>query len=201
MAEKSDLSVHDMDAALAAARAAVAKNWGWFLGLGIVFLLAGIAAIAFPLMSTIAAKIALGWIFMLSGLFAILHSFSISRWGGFLLNLLIGVLYVVAGGYLAFFPFTGIITLTLLLAALFLAEGILQLAMAFRVRGQSGWFWVLLSGLIAIAAGVLIALELPGSATWAIGLLAGINLLSTGISFIVLALAGRKALSSGAKAA
>lgn len=198
MAEKLDLSTQDMDAALAAARAAIAEHWGWFLGLGIVFLLAGIAAIAFPLLSTVAAKIALGWIFMLSGLVAVIHSFSISRWGGFLLNLLVGVLYVVAGGYLAFFPLTGIITLTLLLAALFLAEGILQAVMAFRVRPHEGWGWLLLSGLIAIAAGALIALELPGSATWAIGLLVGINLLSTGVSFIALSLAGRKA---GPKAA
>ena len=61
-----------------------------------------------------------------------------------------------------------------------------------RVRPHEGWGWLLLSGLVAIAVGVLIAYELPSSATWAIGLLAGVNLLSTGASFIVLALAGRR---------
>lgn len=201
MAVKSDVSVQDMDAAIANARAAIARHWGWFLGLGLVFALAGVAAIAFPLVSTVAAKIALGWIFMLSGLIAIIHAFSITRWGGVLLNLLIGSLYVIAGGYLAFFPFTGIITLTLLLAALFLAEGILQAVMAFRVRPHAGWGWLLLSGLIAVAAGALIALELPGSATWAIGLLVGINLISTGVSFIALALAGRKGVPPAASQA
>lgn len=182
----------DVDSALAAAYAQIKEKWGWFLALGIVFVLAGVAAIAFPLLSTIAAKIALGWIFLVSGLLAIVHSFSSPRWQGFLLGLLIGILYLVAGGWLAFFPLTGIITLTILLAALFIAEGVLEAIMAFRVRPHEGWGWLLLSGLVAVAAGVMIGLNLPSSAVWAIGLLAGINLLSTGVSFIAMALAGRR---------
>jgi len=122
----------------------------------------------------------------------LIHAFSIKEWRGFLLELLIGVLYLVAGGWLAFFPFTGIITLTILLAALFLAEGVLEVIMAVRVRPHEGWAWLLLSGLVAVAVGLLIAYELPSSAAWAIGLLAGVNLLSTGVSFIVLALAARR---------
>jgi uncharacterized membrane protein HdeD (DUF308 family) len=188
----------DIDAALAAAKKAIADNWGWFMTLGILMVLAGVAAIAFPLLSTIAAKIALGWIFLLSGVLLVIHAFSIQQWRGFLLGLLLGVLYVVAGGWLAFLPFTGIITLTILLAALFLAEGVLEVIMAMRVRPHEGWGWLLLSGLVAVAVGALIAAELPSSATWAIGLLAGVNLLSTGVSFIVLALAGRRAGSGAA---
>ena len=184
------LSQTDIESAIEAARAQIQKNWGWFLALGIVFVVAGLAAIAFPLLSTIAAKVALGWIFLAGGVLMILHAFSASGWRGFLLGLLIGILYVVAGGWLAFFPFTGIITLTILLAALFLAEGVLEVIMAFRVRPHEGWFWLLLSGLVAAAVGVMIAMGLPSSATWAIGLLTGINLLMTGASFIALALAG-----------
>jgi uncharacterized membrane protein HdeD (DUF308 family) len=110
--------------------------------------------------------------------------------------LLIGLLYLAAGGYLAFLPFSGIITLTILLAALFIAEGVLEVIMAFRVRPHEGWGWLLLSGLVAIAVGVLIAMQLPSSATWAIGLLTGVNLLSTGFGFVFLALAGRRARGS-----
>jgi uncharacterized membrane protein HdeD (DUF308 family) len=186
------LSRTDIDTAIAAAKRAIADNWGWFLALGILLVVAGIAAIAFPLLSTIAAKIALGWIFLASGLVLIVHAFSIKRWGGFLMSLLLGVLYLVAGGWLAFFPLTGIITLTILLAALFLAEGVLEVITAFRVRPHEGWAWLLFSGLVAVAVGVMIAYELPSSAAWAIGLLVGVNLLSTGVSFIVLALAGRR---------
>ena len=186
------LSQTDIESAIEAARAQIKRNWGWFLALGVVFVLAGLAAIAFPLLSTIATKIVLGWIFLVGGVLMIIHAFSASGWRGFLLGLLIGVLYVVAGGWLAFFPFTGIITLTLLLAALFLAEGVLEVIMAWRVRPHEGWGWLLLSGLVAAAVGIMIAMGLPSSATWAIGLLAGINLLMTGASFIALALAGRR---------
>jgi len=92
------LSQTDIESAIEAARAQIRQNWGWFLALGIVFVLAGLAAIAFPLLSTIATKIVLGWIFLVGGVLMIVHSFSSSRWQGFLLGLLIGVLYVVAGG-------------------------------------------------------------------------------------------------------
>jgi uncharacterized membrane protein HdeD (DUF308 family) len=182
----------DIDRAVAAAKQTVADNWGWFLTLGIVLVVAGIAAIMFPLVSTIAAKIALGWIFLAAGVVMIIHAFSIQKWGGFLMELLLGVLYLVAGGWLAFFPLTGIVTLTILLAALFLAEGVVEVIMGFRVRPHEGWGWLVFSGLIAVAVGLLIAAELPSSAVWAIGLLVGVNLLSTGISFIVVALAGKR---------
>jgi len=179
--------------ALAEARRQITDNWGWFLALGILLIAAGAAAIAFPLLSTIATKIALGWIFLIAGALIVVHAFSIRRWQGFLLGLLIGALYLVAGGWLAFTPFAGIIALTILLAALFLAEGVLEVIMAVRVRPHEGWGWLLVSGVVAIAVGVLIAAELPSSAAWAIGLLTGINLLSSGVSFVALALAGRRA--------
>ena len=187
------ISKADIDSALAEAKRHISESWGWFLALGILLILAGVAAIAFPLLSTIATKIMLGWIFLIAGVVMAVHAFSIQQWRGFLMELLLAVLYIVVGGWLAFFPFTGIITLTILLAALFLAEGVLEVIMAMRVRPHEGWGWLLISGLIAIVVGVMIAAELPGSAVWAIGLLAGINLLSTGVSFVVLALAGRRA--------
>jgi uncharacterized membrane protein HdeD (DUF308 family) len=187
------ISKADIDSALAEAKRHISESWGWFLALGILLILAGVAAIAFPLLSTIATKIMLGWIFLIAGVVMAVHAFSIQQWRGFLVELLLALLYIVVGGWLAFFPFTGIITLTILLAALFLAEGVLEVIMAMRVRPHEGWGWLLISGLIAIVVGVMIAAELPGSAAWAIGLLAGINLLSTGVSFVVLALAGRRA--------
>lgn len=185
-------SQSDIEAALSEAKRQIATNWGWFLAIGIVLLVAGALAIAFPLLSTIATKIALGWIFLVGGAVLAIHAFSAQGWRGFLMELLLGVLYLVAGGWLAFFPFTGIITLTILLAALFIAEGVLEAGMAFRVRPHEGWGWLLMSGIVAVAAGVLITLSLPSSATWAIGLLAGLNLISTGASFVALAFAGKR---------
>ena len=186
------ITVADIEARLMATRQLIAEKWGWFLALGIVLIVAGLAAIAFPFVSTIAAKIMLGWLFLIGGVFMVLHAFSSQGWQGFIWSLLIGVLYLIAGGYLAFFPLTGLLTLAILLAALFLAEGVAEIIMAFKVRPHEGWGFMLLSGIAALAVGVMIALDLPGSATWALGLLVGINLLFSGWSYIFLALAGRR---------
>jgi uncharacterized membrane protein HdeD (DUF308 family) len=177
---------------IAAARRYVAEHWGWSFGLGIVLVLAGIAAIAFPLVSTIAAKIFLGWLFLIGGALVVAHAFSAPRWSGFLWSFIIGILYVVAGAYLAFFPLTGILTLTIFLAALFIAEGVAEILMGVKVRPHDGWMLLIISGLVAIAAGVLITMGLPDSAEWAIGLLTGINLLFTGWTYIFVALASRE---------
>lgn len=182
-------------------RREVARHWGWFLALGVLLALAGMAAIAFPFLSTIAAKIAIGWIFLVTGVVEIMHAFYVKRWAGFFWNLLIGLLYVLAGGWLAFFPLTGILTLTIVIAALFIAEGIMEFIMGLRMRPHEGWGWVFFSGIVAVAAGLLIALSLPESAVWALGLLAGINLLFSGWSFIYLALSGKRASEEGVAAA
>jgi uncharacterized membrane protein HdeD (DUF308 family) len=190
------LSPADLEASLIASRRLIAEKWGWFLALGIALIIVGFAAIVFPLLSTIAAKIMLGWLFLIGGVLLIIHAFSAQGWRGFLWSLLIGILYLVAGGYLAFFPLTGLLTLALLLVILFAAEGIFEIIMAFRVRPHEGWGFLLLSGIAALAVAVLIALDLPGSATWALGLLVGINLLFSGWSYVFLALAGKRAHES-----
>jgi len=195
------LSPADLEARLIASRRLIAEKWGWFLALGIVLIIVGFAAIVFPFVSTIAAKIALGWLFLIGGVFMVIHAFSSPGWQGFLWSLLVGILYLVAGGYLAFFPLTGLLTLALLLIILFAVEGIFEVIMAFRVRPHEGWGFLLLSGIAALAVAVLIALDLPGSATWALGLLVGINLLFSGWSYVFLALAGRRAHEGAAAAA
>jgi len=187
------LTAADIEARVLETRKLITEKWGWFLALGIVFIVAGLAAIAFPFLSTIAAKIMLGWLFLIGGVVMILHAFNAPGWKGFIWELLIGILYLVAGAYLSFFPLTGLVTLAILLAALFIAEGVAEVIMAFQVRPHEGWGWLLLSGIAALAVGVMIGMDLPGSATWALGLLVGINLIFSGWSYVFLALAGRKA--------
>lgn len=172
--------------------AVVAEHRTWFMVVGGCLIVLGIAAIAFPFTTTIAVKVFLGWIFLIGGLVQIFHAFSTQKWSAFLFNLLVGLLYVFAGGWLAFFPLTGIVTLTVFLAAMFIAQGALEVIMAFRVRPQEGWSWVLVSGLIAFAVGVLIFVHLPTSAVWAIGLLVGINMISSGWAYFSFALVSDK---------
>jgi uncharacterized membrane protein HdeD (DUF308 family) len=187
------LTAADIEARLMATRQLITEKWGLFLAAGILLIVAGLAAIAFPLVGGIVAKTFLGWLFLIGGVVMIVHAFSAPGWRGFIWELLIGILYLVAGFYLAFLPLAGLLTLTILIAALFIAEGVAEVIMAFQVRPHEGWIWLLLSGIAALAVGIMIGMDLPGSATWALGLLVGINLLFSGWSYVFLALAGRKA--------
>lgn len=187
------LTQADIEARLMQTRKHISEKWGWFLALGIVLIVVGLAAIVWPFPATIATKVVLGWLFLVGGVFMVIHAFSAQGWGGFLWSLLIGALYLIAGAYLSFFPLTGLLTLAILLAVLFVAEGAFEVIMAFRIRPHEGWGWMLLSGIAAIVVGAIIAMDLPGSAIWALGLLVGINLLFSGWSYLFLALAGRRA--------
>ena len=178
--------------ALPTVRELLAEHRTRFIVLGILLIVLGIVAIGFPLMTTIAAKIFLGWLFLIGGAVQLYHAYSTKNWSAFFLNALLGVLYVLAGAWLAFFPLTGIVTLTVLLALMFILEGVLQASMAFHLRPQQGWGWMLTAAVVAVLVGVLILAQLPSSATWAIGLLVGINMISSGWAFVFLAMAAGK---------
>ena len=177
----------------AAMQATISENKGWFYFLGILLVILGIAAVAFPFVTTIAAKVFLGWLFLIAGIVQVFHAFSTRTWSAFFLDLLIGVLYVIAGAWLAFFPLTGIITLTFLLAVMFILHGVLQGTIALNIRPYVGWIWMLLAGIVGVVVGVLLILKLPSSATWAIGLLVGTNLIMSGVAFLFLPNAAKDA--------
>jgi len=133
----------------------------------------------------------LGWLFLIGGIAQVVHAFSTRSWSEFLLDLLVGLLYALVGAWLAFFPLTGILTLTVLLAITFVLQGGAQIGMSFRMRPHSGWFWMLLAGIIAILAGAMIVAGLPSTATWAVGILVGVNLLTSGWAYLILALGAK----------
>lgn len=186
----------EQQSSLASVEATVARHRLWFIVLGVALIVLGIVAIAFPFMTTVATKIVLGWLFLIAGIVQIVHAFAMQKWSGFFFSLLVAALYVIAGGWLAFFPLAGILTLTVFLAVMFIIQGLLEANMAFRMRPNNGWLWMLVAGIVAIAVGVLILAELPSSALWAIGLLVGVNLLSSGWAYLFFALAARSGTES-----
>jgi uncharacterized membrane protein HdeD (DUF308 family) len=171
---------------ISSAKANIAENKTWFRVLGICLIILGFLAIIFPFLTAIAVKVFLGWLFLIGGVIQIVHAFSAKQWGGFLWSLLVGILYVLVGAWLAFLPLTGILALTILIAVMFIVEGIIEIVMAFRMRPLAGWGWALVSGIVALVVGVLIFEQLPSSAIWAIGLLVGINMISSGWFFVFL---------------
>jgi uncharacterized membrane protein HdeD (DUF308 family) len=181
-----------MDEARRTMADSIREHRGWFMFVGGALIVLGIVAVMFPLVTAIAAKVFLGWILLIGGVVEIFHAFSAKRWSAFFYEVLMGILYVIVGIWLAFFPLTGIITLTLILAFTFILQGVLQALMAFHMRPHEGWVWMLIAGLIAVVAGMMIIGGLPSTATWAIGLMVGISMISTGWAYLILAIQAGK---------
>lgn len=158
-----------------------------FTWLGIALVLLGMLAILFPLLSSIAVKLMLGWFFLVVGAALLFAAFQMRDWGSAALAGLIGVLHLAAGVYLAFFALTGLIGLTLFVGLVFLAQGVVEGAMALQHRPRDGWLWLGVSAAASILLGGMLITGLPGTALWALGLFLGINLISSGVSFVALA--------------
>ena len=167
--------------------AAIRTHRNRFTWLGISLIVVGLAAILFPLIFSIVAKVLVGWVLLVGGAAMLWHAFQARDWASALQSGAIGVLYLAMGVYLAFFPLTGLIGLTALLGVIFLLQGGVEAAMALRHRPRRGWGWLALSGAASVLLGVLLIAGLPQTALWALGLMLGINLVSSGVSFVALA--------------
>ena len=156
----------------------------------------GLLALLFPVVSTFVIARVVGWLLVFSGLVTIWDAFTVEGTGAFFGELLVGLLKLALGVYLLRHPDVSIVVLTLLLAAVFMIDGAVQVAMAFELRPLDEWVWMLLAGLISIGVGLLIAAELPRFSLVAVGIYIGISFLSTGIARIMISrrlssLAGR----------
>ena len=164
----------------------IAERKTEFFWIGVAMAVIGALAIFFPAIATLTVEIMIGWLLLLFGLVTFFSSFRMEGTGPFFGTLLLSLLEMGLGVYLLTHPAVGIVTLTLLLAAIFLVEGAVQISFAFEMSREQSWIWMLLSGLVSIAVGLIIAGGLPGISLVALGLVVGINFLSTGIAFILL---------------
>ena len=171
-------------------------HWVLFLVEGIILVLLGAAAIIVPVIATLAFTLLIGWLFLNSGIVGLITTFWLRNAPGFWWSLVSGVIGIAAGIVLIRWPISGAVSLTLVLIAFFVVEGIATLMYAFehRVQLSGRWGWMLASGIVdLILAGIIFA-GLPETATWALGLLVGINLLFGGTAMIAMALAARSAV-------
>src|ERR1700759_167310 len=174
-------------------RTAVREHWKAFLFEGILLVVLGLAAMIVPPLASLAVTVLLGWLFLISGIAGLALTFWARQMPGFWWSLVSAVLAIGAGIILLARPVQGTLTLTIVVGAYFVAEGVATIMYALEHRRElSGrWSWLLVAGVVDIVIAGLIIAGLPGSALWAIGLLVGINLLFGGMSLIGMALAAR----------
>jgi uncharacterized membrane protein HdeD (DUF308 family) len=177
-----------------AARAATAepadalkRTRRWLMIAGVLLLLGGIVAIVLPAIASVATAIFVGWLLVFASAIYVVDAFSTRDWRRTALRLMLAVLTFAAGLYLLVAPLSGTFTLTVMLVIWFVAIGTARIVMGIADRGAPGAGMTILDGVLALAIGLLVALQLPSSAAWAIGLLVGIDLIFSGMLLIGIA--------------
>ena len=168
---------------------------GWVIAAGITLLVLGTLAVIYDSTATLASIVVFGWLLALAGAMQIVHAFQVTDWKGFFLYLLDGIVRGVVGVLLVIYPGSGAEALTLILSFYFIASG------AFRAIGSTvvrfpSWGWSVASGLIAVALGVMLALQWPNSGLWFIGLAVGIDMIVSGWALLMFAAFVKKLASA-----
>jgi uncharacterized membrane protein HdeD (DUF308 family) len=167
-------------------------HWKLFLAQGILMMVLGFMAVAEPNVATVAVGIFVGWLFFVGGIFRAVSVWRSRRTPGFPWSMLTAVLAIALGLILILRPLAGVLTLTMVLVAFFIVEGVASILGAIQHRQHlRSWGWILFSGIVDLLLAYLIWAGWPSSADWAIGLLVGINMLFFGLSLVMTALAAR----------
>ncbi len=178
----------------AAMRRRLKAHWRLFTFQGVVLVILGTIAVALPRFAAIAATDFLGWLLLFSGLFGAVSLVSSTRAPGYWSSLLLAILTAILGFVLAWYPLQGAITLTMLLTAYFLVQGIATFIFAFSVKGETGrWVLLLLSGVVDLLLAGLVIAEWPSTDLWVLGLFVGVNMMLTGFALIFTASGARSA--------
>jgi uncharacterized membrane protein HdeD (DUF308 family) len=173
----------------------VKKSVGWSIGFSVLMIVAGILAIASPLAAGVAVDVLVAWLLVFSGCVHLVFSWHRRTIGGFLWELLLGILYAFIGVYLLMHPSVGLASLTIALATYLLLEAILEFVLGFTLRSLPGSGWLLFDGVVTLILAVMIWRTWPSSSAWAIGTLVGVSMLFSGTSRLMLSLAARSVAS------
>ena len=168
-------------------------KWGWIVALGVVYTVAGFVALGSVAMATVVSVFVVGVMMIVAGVAEVISAFQIKSWGKFLLWVLLGLLYVVAGFVTFQNPLLAAALLTLILGASLVASGIMRIILAFSMKRETPWIWVALSGAITLLLGVLILARWPVSSVYILGLFLGIDLIMAGASWVGIGLGLRRA--------
>ena len=169
---------------------------GLSIGWAIVMIVLGVVAILMPYSTGIGVSVFVGWIIAFGGIAYLAYAFAAPGPGAFLWRMLVGVVYVVGGGYLAFHPGIALQSLTLVVAAIFFIEGVMEMVVFFQFRPLAGSGWILFDSIVTLVLAYVIWRHFPSSASWAIGTLLGVNLIVSGFTRLMYSVEVRKSLKA-----
>jgi uncharacterized membrane protein HdeD (DUF308 family) len=170
-----------------AMRETVKRHSLWYLIQSALMILGGILALFYPILSSFAVVLFLGWVLIISGIVQGIGLIGAQNVPHFWLQLVSVVLSVIVGVLFLRHPGEGLLTLTLLLIVFFMVEGISKIIFALTIRPFPNWGWVLVSGVIGILLSFYLWASLPVTAIWLLGVLLGIQLICEGVALGYLA--------------
>jgi len=159
---------------------------------GVLLICLGVLAVGSPMVAAVAVNLFVAWLIVMAGVVHLVVAFHTREAGSVIWRLLVGLAYICFGGYLIARPALGVASLTLLLASLFLLEGIFDIVMYFKVRTTMRATWILLDGIVTLLLGLLIYAHWPSSSAWAIGTLVGVSMIFSGVTRVMVSLAVRR---------
>ena len=174
------------------------RNAGMIVILGIITVIAGFLALVMPWAGGVGAAMFVGFALIVGGVARMMAAFSAGSFGRGTLAFIGGALVLLAGLLMVARPGLGLATLTLMFGAYLLVDGIFGAVLAFQVRPQQGWGWMLLSAVMSVILGFLLLRDWPLTGLWAIGTLVGINMIVAGFSMISIGSSARKLAKQGA---
>jgi uncharacterized membrane protein HdeD (DUF308 family) len=180
-----------LEAAAAAMREAmretVKKYSLWYLLQGVLLIVAGVLALVYPVIASVAIITLLGWILIITGVLQGISLIGARDVPHYWLSLISAVLAIVIGLLLLRQPDSGLLVMTVLLIVYFMVEGISKVIFALTIRPFPNWGWVLASGLVGILLAVYLWANMPVTSEWVLGVLLGILLVSEGTALAYLA--------------
>jgi uncharacterized membrane protein HdeD (DUF308 family) len=171
---------------------------GWSIALGVLMIITGIIAMLAPWEFGIVIALIIGWMAIFNGVAQIIYGIRTQSGGRMVLEVILGLIYIVAGIYLLMHPVGGLLVLTIFLASFLIVYGIFALVLAFQMRPLQGWGWVLFDAIVTILLGILIWAHWPVNAEWVVGTLFGISILVSGVTRLMVSMAVRRIAGAAA---
>ena len=158
----------------------IAAVWG-----GAVILL-GIIAMIVPWQTGIATTLLFAILMLTAGFAMLIYAFQADTFSQGMGRFLSAGITVLCGSLIFFMPDMGLMSMAMILAFYFIADGVAEIVSGFKLRPVSCWGRLVFNGLLSLALGAVILADWPVSGTYAVGILIGIRFIAAGWNIIAL---------------
>lgn len=169
------------------------EKWGWLLALGVAFIFLGTIGLGMTFALTMVSMVFFGFLMLFGGVFQLVQAIGCRGWKSIILHILVAIAYLIGGVIIIANPLLASEIITMMIAAIFMAVGIMRITMAIQLKEVKGWWLPLLTGIISLIFGGMIMTAWPMSGTWIIGLLIAVDMIFHGWGYVALALTARDA--------